>query len=115
MVEGIEAEISERFVELPTDADGETIHIGDWLAVPDGRGDKVTTLELDENGWSIYDEWDVLDRCTPENTRHIDKPPTREELIIAYWRKVYNNWDNATIEKAAHELVSLIDDGWWSE
>lgn len=51
----VEAEIVERFIELPVDADGVPICIGDELCLSELTHGKVSALMLTPNGW----EWEL--------------------------------------------------------
>lgn len=83
MIDEIEAEIAERYIELPVDADGETIHVGDtvYSDFHDEWRDGVTVYEIaftDGDGTRVYTadgKWVKVNRCS-----HV-KPRTIEDVL----------------------------------
>lgn len=49
----IDAELAERYVELPVDADGVPIRVGDEMVYPNLSGHPVRFITLNENGWGV--------------------------------------------------------------
>ena len=114
IVDDIESEIEERFVELPIDADGEIIHIGDYMMTPNGGRDQVTDIILKRDGsWEIGSEVDAFEYCQADILRHIDRPPTLKELLITYGNALRNS--GRGIEELADETVAIINEGWWDK
>lgn len=74
ILDEIEREIAERYIELPVDADGVPIHELDTLYDRDGKEFVVTTLVVD-GGWTVK-SWGKPGR--PQNYRHA-KPRTVED------------------------------------
>ena len=76
----IKAEIAERFVELPVDADGVPIRAGDTIYNRQNQ-DSMTVYEIgftDNDGTRIYNadgKWALIDVCT-----HV-KPRTLESIL----------------------------------
>lgn len=75
MCDKLEREISERYMELPLDADGAPIHVGDEITLPSGKRDTVcfityrmTDVVFNERGW-------VPSQCTHA------KPRTLEDVL----------------------------------
>ena len=83
-VEKIEKEVAERYVELPKDADGEYIHIGDVMDsrvdyLFDGKPFTVRALVLCEDGWEVADGR-FGNRYEPDSLRH-HHAPTVEDVL----------------------------------
>ena len=64
--------LEERSIELPKDADGEPIRVGDVVecCVPFGGENpfEVRIIRLDEGGWELFNRFGY--RCYPNNTYH---------------------------------------------
>ena len=81
LIDEIEREIDERFMELPVDADGVPIHMGDTLQLGDTRGE-VVALNYCPNNGKLPWEW----QCDTGNwyntafARHV-KPRTVEDVL----------------------------------
>ena len=77
----IEAEIAERFMELPVDADGEPIRIGDYLQLGNTSGEVVALTYCPSNGKLPW-EWqcDTDDWYNTAFARHIE-PRTLEDVL----------------------------------
>lgn len=84
IAEEIEQEIVERYIELPVDADGVPIHIGDTLeGAPgskwDGERFEVGGMEVTASGWEVCDV-ETCDSIAAGQTRHV-KHLTIEDAI----------------------------------
>lgn len=55
LIDAAERELAERYVELPVDADGEAIHIGDVL-YGYGKSITVVSMRLEGFGWVLISE-----------------------------------------------------------
>ena len=77
----IQAEVDERYMELPVDADGEPIHVGDYLQLGDTRGEVVELTYCPANGELPW-EWqcDTGDWYNTVFARHV-KPRTVEDVL----------------------------------
>lgn len=75
ILDEIEREIAERFVELPTDADGVPIHVGDAVEYPNGRRDVVRFITVNDNQPTFNECGWVASKC-----RHV-KPRTVEDVL----------------------------------
>lgn len=53
LIDEIEREIAEKYIELPVDADGVPIHVGDEMENGEYRG-KVTDMSWDGHFWHVY-------------------------------------------------------------
>ena len=82
----IEREVAERYVELPKDADGEYVHVGDVME--SGDGDVFTVSSVDyglhpSNGrgkfWMLWNEGADFYECAYECRHH--KQPTVEDVL----------------------------------
>lgn len=72
-----------NYVELPKDADGETIRIGDKVEVIGYESGTVAALQLDERRWSVAVRphgWDTPTAYDAESIRHV-KPDSWERII----------------------------------
>lgn len=72
-VEKIEKEVSERFVELPLDADGVPWHLGDVTE----NGNTVRGLRFDQHGWHFFGTVNDID---PSIHRHYHAPTVEDVL-----------------------------------
>lgn len=102
----IEAEIAEKYMELPKDADGVSIHIGDRVLEIDGADpDEVTALFLRGYEWQVEGAYIC---CDADKCKH-DKPRTLEDILLGLLAS--NPWDgwNDIIEKSAAEIRELLE------
>lgn len=78
----IEAELSEKYMALPLDADGVPIRVGDIVKCTFADDNAtVKYLSLQEDGWSIVVDYpDGRGHRTPESMRHV-KPRTVEDVL----------------------------------
>ena len=99
----IEREISERYMELPVDADGVPIHIGDEL---DAYGITFTAYAISEN--YIYNERMLGSLVT--GGKHHAEPRTIEDVLMDLAVGVFENdgYDNEDIKRYADELRELM-------
>lgn len=112
----IEAEIAERFVELPVGDDGEALEIGDEL---DCLGNRVLLNSLSWNGKDWYATETVLSSGWYEacNCHHV-KPRTLEGVLRDVWKEaldyaksdMWRNPDEVFAERAA-EIRELLGVG----
>lgn len=101
----IEAEIAERFMKLPIDADGVPIHVGDKLdrVVFGGIVCTVTKLKFDGRDW-WYESGDDCFSCA--GARHV--PRTLEDVLRDVWKEaldyaksgIWRNPDEVFAERA---------------
>ena len=63
-IDAVEREISERYVELPLDADGVPICVDDLLRLPNGKVTAVRFITFNDAGWLINDSGWFPDRVT---------------------------------------------------
>ena len=77
----IQAEIDSRYMELPVDADGVPIHVGDTLQLGDTRGEVVALTYCPSNGKLSW-EWqcDTGDWYNTAFAYHL-KPRTVEDVL----------------------------------
>ena len=79
IADAIEAEVAERYVALPLDADGVPIHVGDVMGKGDGYSYGVIQLRLVERGWAVM----LCDHSTlvaPSSLRHYHAPTVEDVL-----------------------------------
>ena len=88
MLDEIEQEVAERYIELPKDEDGEIIHIGDELY----RG-RVCRIEMADDG-----DHKVYVRTSPNN-------PQLEGLLCKYM----HHHHEPTIEDVLREMLGSYD------
>lgn len=82
IADAIEREIAERYIELPLDADGVPIRVGDWLVgVKRWSGERfqVSHIEFDGERWEAVDV-ETSDAIDAKDTRHV-KPRTLEDVL----------------------------------
>ena len=96
-VDAIERELEERYVALPKDADGETIHIGDRVE----NNERVARITLTDDSWepSVYIEKlpNVLHEYFCNEVSHYHEPTVKDVL-----------------EKALNEAAMLDrNEGYW--
>ena len=82
--DAIEAELAERYVALPLDADGEVIRIGDSIEIIGGEYGTAVAIELcEDGGWNVSMRpagWDTPTLFAAESVRH-HHPPTVEDVL----------------------------------
>lgn len=85
----IEAEIAERYMELPVDANGAPIRVGDYLELGDTRGEVVALTYCPSNGKLPW-EWQC-DTGDWYNTAfaHHAKPRTLESILAELANEVW--------------------------
>ena len=110
----IEAEIAEKYMQLPVDVDGVPIRVGDYLQLGDTRG-KVAALTYcpcNELPW----EWQCdtnRDWYNTKFTRHAE-PRTVEDVLEDFLAE-YDDWDDGNTlrydrEKMRAELFEKYAD-----
>lgn len=115
----IEAEVSERFVELPCDADGVPIHVGDCLQLGDTHGKVVALTYCPANGKLPW-EWqcDTGDWYNTAFAYHY-KPRTLEDVLKELANEVWEasctcqtTWSDSGLdgieERYADEIRELM-------
>lgn len=99
--DGIEREIAERYMELPVDADGVPIRVGDLIEF----GKKGERLEVTHFGWTSHGDPTVAYRrpngtldcsCIGDECRHV-KPRTVEDVLEDFIA-AYDEWDCNTYD-----------------
>lgn len=112
----IEAEIAERYMELPTDADGVPIHVGDLIEY----GFKGERLEVTHIGLTKHGDPTIAYRrpngtldssCIGSECRHV-KPRTIEDVLrdcCNEWNEhCGNDWEQSVYAKYADEIRGLL-------
>lgn len=119
MVEDVNDEVSERFLELPIDADGVPIHLGDYLKSEEYDGRQFPcrglNVEVCNSGkrWTVcmsYDSYSGTSEYTPANRCHHVKPRTLEDVLLDVIEHAVcpsNSWDEI-IAKYADEIRELM-------
>ena len=111
----IEREIAERFMELPVDADGVPIHVGEEMASFDGCRFTVCALATaNVHYWS----WNSQGECStrqymPYQCHHV-KPRTVEDVLtelVECAERPGAKLDRGDIEGFADEIRELIGGG----
>ena len=94
IAESIEREVKDRYIELPKDADGEYIHIGDMIIGDMIKYGKVHRIEIADDGdHKVYvakkpdDSYLTWRLC--RSVHH--KPPTVEDVLRIFADHVYND------------------------
>ena len=110
LADEIESEISERYMELPVDADDEPIKCGD--VVDGGMGDsgEVQHIEIWPDGFVVVYEVSPgrFTRYAPDAVRHV-KPDHVKELLEEFAEKIPFVWDGDK-PKEAWPYDSLMDE-----
>jgi len=84
MVDKIEREIAERFMELPVDDDGVPIHVGDELSVEGGDFEDgiAEAVGISPDSVFFYNGEDLVEHWA-SFVSHADKPPAETEQRVA--------------------------------
>ena len=108
IADAIEAEIAEKFMKLPVDADGVVIHVGDAIEYPNGRRDVVRFITFGDSGPTLNEGGWLTSRCY-----HV-QPRTIEDVLREFAKRVLNSghqWGldaEETTAKYADELRELM-------
>lgn len=79
----IDAELAERYVELPLDADGEPIHVGERVQLIGNDPSTVSHMSLADDGWRVYVKYDGgigTGSGEPKRIRHYHAPAVEDVL-----------------------------------
>lgn len=76
----IEAEIAERYMELPKDADGVPVRIGDKMTNINKPNDEYTVTSITESGCRVYGDCAFI---KTSQLRHV-KPDPYKELLVEF-------------------------------
>ena len=79
-LDAIEGEIAERFVELPVDADGVPIRVGDYLQLGETRGEVVALTYRPDSKFPWGWQCDTGDWYSTAFAYHV-KPRTLESIL----------------------------------
>ncbi len=114
LVDAIEAEVAERYVELPLDADGVPVRIGDVIAYVDNTRPKEVVALVPPSMVMVEDGPRYVDMC-----RHY-KPPTVEDVLFEF-AQFWSDEELTDIEhlqpyikqtlKEYAAMLRLVDDG----
>lgn len=96
LVDGVEREIAERYMELPVDADGVPIHYGERMRLDNGHEGDVWLI-------GAFDIMMSDHTCFDWAKSHHVKPRTLENVLEEYYDK--RGWDEA--DNHALEAESL--------
>lgn len=111
----IEAEIAEKYMELPVDADGVPIRVGDVMTHKLGTGERKDIVEaVYENGFLSYRSDGYWHHMAGDTFIHV-KPRTIEEVLRDVWKEaldyakggIWRNPDEVFVERAA-EIRKLM-------
>ena len=110
----IEREVSERFMELPVDADGVPIHVGDEMRFSDGE--ETTVMAVDDKG-NVYHDGLPTIKAIPgavsvaDCMRHVE-PRTVEDVLTDFAYCCEEGADDrpldVRIDECAAELRGLM-------
>ena len=90
LIDAIEREIAEKYMELPVDADGVPIHVGD--AMYDGKVAKLVISDDGEHSVYVYKLPNVQHEIYCYETAHV-KPDPIKELLEEFADKIPFVWD----------------------
>ena len=106
----IQAEVDERFMELPLDADGVPIHVGDLVALNYGEPFKVGGIRDAGNQWHIF-RYELNRWWSPLDLHHV-KPRTLEDVLcdLEGMRGNYADYEDVVCRAAkyAAEIRELL-------
>lgn len=110
-IDEIKREVEERYVELPTDADGAPIHIGDKIT--EGGYSAVHTVKrmnfFSEDGWSIHTDIGFIEQ--PENAViHHYQPPTVEDVLEKALNKAASLDRNEGYWPSAADITNIVNE-----
>lgn len=111
----IQAEVDNRFMELPVDADGVPIYVGDEIQYVNdqgGTGAKVKVCAI-ANSYAFYDNGKHIHAYSSDSTRHA-KPDPLNELLCDMIHE-YGCTDALTetvAEKYAERIRELMGGDW---
>lgn len=83
LIENIQHEVSADYVELPKDADGEPIHVGERVQFIDYNPSTVSHMSLADDGWRVYVKYDGgigTGSGEPKRIRHYHAPTVEDVL-----------------------------------
>lgn len=108
----IEQEIAERYIELPVDADGVPIHVGDELY----NGEVIAFGGLAEGGVVFvhrgFDDGNYILEAFASNITHHVKPRTIEEVLrdcCNEWNEhCGEDWESGVYAKYAEEIRGMM-------
>ena len=108
LIDEIEREIAERYMELPVDAGGLPIHVGDYLQLGDTRG-KVVALNYCPSNGTLPWEWqcDTGDWYNTAFACHYN-PRTVEDVLTDYWREACELPVDMSDESTAEAIDKLV-------
>ena len=108
IVDEIEREVSERFMELPVDADGVPIHVGDVLTTLNGYKKRVDGIFTD--GFAVHKEFTDYDKCYSADFIHVN-PRTIEDVLYEFGCKYNYRYPNTgnLVEETAAELRGMME------
>ena len=89
IIDEIQAELESRFMELPLDADGVPIHVGDWMCSAGIRekGHKVMVSAIFDDGFVEYgSENGFIGPLHQEDWVHVN-PRTVEDVLLDFLRE----------------------------
>ncbi|MBQ9002153.1 MAG: hypothetical protein IJ087_09900 [Eggerthellaceae bacterium] len=111
MVDGIEREIAERYMELPVDADGVPIRVGDYLQLGESRGEVVALTYCPSNGKLPW-EWqcDTGDWYNTAFARHA-KPRTLEDVLRDVVTLCANMWKDEKSAFRYYDVGNVMESG----
>lgn len=108
----IEQEIAERYLELPTDADGVPIKVGDeCCSTVTGEEFSVTSLERTNVGWWVW--YEPSKNLAVEYVAHV-KPRTLEDVLnelveaVRYERVCDKLLSETSIDDFAAEIREIL-------
>lgn len=116
LAEEIEAEIAERYIELPVDADGVPIQIGDLVTHPFFEGSREVRSLTKEQGSPYWHLGVDGGKVTAHTCRHA-KPRNVEDVLVEFTKVVtkldiehslYSDVLEPVVKKYADELREMI-------
>ena len=84
LIDAVERDVEEGYVELPKDADGVTIVPSDNMVDRNGNQFVVSTIEMLASGeWLVYGNGKLGNELATKCRHH--KPPTTEDVLLEFF------------------------------
>lgn len=113
LADAIETELSERYVALPLDAEGEPIHVGDVMESRGGTVFEVEEISLYSYGWRC--DGHGRDKNGYECNAHISPidlthhhPPTVEDVLYELTNRLFDDDESSTDKELIAEYAAKL-------
>ena len=108
IADAVEAEIAEKYMELPVDADGVPIHVGDELFNKNKPTDVYKVTAIADNGYiRIYHD---TAHIHSSQCRHV-KPRTLEDVLRGVVTLCANTWKDEKSAFRYYDVDNVMESG----